>query len=182
MFRSKEKQKDINLLPEAESSLNILRIRMLVTTITVGAVVLVLIISAVVFSLSLYEKNNQRNLANSLQKNLNQWGQITTKAQNVAVLKSKLVQVKGINTKNQIFIDTTKEIRDTIPAGVFLSQFTFDGQNLELSMTSKDPRELYQYVNTLNKDTFFSNPQIKALTKDSSGYRMVIDTSVKGKQ
>lgn len=181
MFGSKKKQKDINLLPAAESARNTAGLKMLSITISAGAVILVVLVSIGAFSLNLFEQANKKTLENTLADRTATWSQLSTNAQNALVLKSKLSQINSLKSTNKIYTDTLEEIKNTISSGVSLTNISLSGSLLELTISASDPKDLYQYANILSKDTFFSGLEIKSLDKDSTGYRMSIDITAKGK-
>ncbi|HEX7456491.1 MAG TPA: PilN domain-containing protein [Candidatus Nanoarchaeia archaeon] len=181
MLLSKKKQKDINLIPEAEKPLRAAKAK-LVTIVAVPILIGIFILVGVVFvGLSFSEENKAKGLSAELDDKLSQWQQVAEVATKAGAVKAKSAQLGDVRDSNQNLATSLDKIRKNVPSAVKFESLSVKSTNaLTVQATSTSPAQIHQFVDRLKSEQdFFEKVRIASLVKTSDGYILNLDLTIK---
>ncbi|OGY23161.1 MAG: hypothetical protein A2172_02160 [Candidatus Woykebacteria bacterium RBG_13_40_15] len=165
-----KKQKELNLIPEPKTSLDLGKFKSISLLVSIAVVIIVAIISVTIYYGSLVEESKAREVSENLSSERSSWQTYASVAQQVGSLKGKIGQIKAAQSKNQDFYDKLIEFGKTIPNGITLTSLDFKNSKLTVQVKSTDPKILYQFYGALKGDKTFSSVNIGSLTKSIDSY------------
>jgi Tfp pilus assembly protein PilN len=174
-----KKQKELNLIPEPKTSLDMGEFKNVSLLVSIAAVIMVAIVSLIVYYGSLVEESKAKEVSENLSLEMSNWQTYAPVAQQVGSLKGKIGQIKAAQSKNKDFYDKLTEFGKTIPTGVTLTNLDFKSSKLTVQAKSTDPRILYQFYEVLRGNKTFSSVNMVSLTKGSDNYALNLVLGVK---
>lgn len=183
MFFSKKVQKDIELLPEVESSARSIKIILLSTLICGLFIIFLIAASALVYFLSSSEESQAGQLSKQYEAKVAEWQKAAKPVEEVGLVKAKLAEIKKMSSANQVFALGLDKIRGSVPLGVTLSALEIKApDSLSLQASSASPLEAYQFVEQLKTEAeFFTLVNISSLVKNSDKYVLNLTLKLKTK-
>jgi Tfp pilus assembly protein PilN len=179
MVFSKGKQKDINLIPEVETAAKAKKIRLAVIVICVAVVGLLIVASFLISLLSFSENQKSKSLSEKSKSQTAAWQQLSKLAEKISSAKTKQTQLAEVAKTNQAFATSLEKIRSKVPLGVSLANLAVKTTGtFSLQVVAADPAEIYQFVEELKKEKFFSQVSIASLVKNSDKYTLNLNLKV----
>ena len=180
MAFSKGKQKDINLLPGVEQAAKISRIKLFTTIISVFVVILLVLVSLLFVFLSYSEGRRAKSISSQIDSKQAIWQQLSKTAGKINSAKAEETKLKEIDEANQVFIGGLEKVRGKVPSGVTLVSLELKSlSSLSLQAEAANPAEIYQFVEELKKESFFSQVNISSLVKRTDTYSVNLTLGVK---
>jgi hypothetical protein len=180
MAFSKGKQKDINLLPGVEQAAKLGKIKLFTTIISVFVVILLVSVSLLFVFLSYSEGQRAKNISSQFNSKQALWQQLSKTAGKINSAKANETKLKEIEGANQVFVSGLEKVRGKVPSGVTLISLELkSSSSLSLQAEASDPAEIYQLVEELKKESFFSQVNISSLVKRTDTYSVNLTLGVK---
>jgi len=172
-FKSK-KEKNINLLVEAETKPTLVKRRVfLVFLIPLGVFIFMLLAFMLIFALEKQQSMRSADIAKKMSQQEAEWRKYSQTATAIKSIKSSVSEYKKQSVINKNVLSSIKSIQEIVPDSVLIKKLDVqDSSEVAIEGAAKNPKAVFQLFNILkSKTTKFSDVKLLNIgySSDSSG-------------
>lgn len=161
-----KKSKDINLIPESESSLGLKKA--ILPLVLFGLLIfLTLSVSLVLFLINSGEKTKAGDLEKSIEVKNSQWQLVASAAARVSQVKNKISQYQALVSKYPPLENYVQKLAKSLPSGISIVTLDIDNSGkATIQVKAPSASEAYQFLNTIAEEkASFSSVKLGGLSR-----------------